>query len=480
MLKTRAEFLECFPNCTGSAAYLNQQLLKGSTNISSIHSAIWKFFLVVAPNTKSKFAKSSDFVSILKNKRAEYYEMKEKFNTKPNEDDDSVDPLLATKNSEWSQFFDDQNLREEIQRDTRRTFQELPYFQKQETLTILEDMLFIFCRSHPDYGYPQGLHELAGYILYTYHNEMIADGSDTISYIFHQNAVIPDSYWTFSSLAESIHPLYLAPSHGSEAYSSILANEILTRRLSKFSSELSNHLQQLGIVPQTFMTQWLRLLFLRVFELENSLCVWDLIISELPSLDAISDTCVQMILEFKDPLLSSDSTGAMQLLFHFPHISNPSRLVIKAIQHERKQKVSHLDVQSVVAERLNELAGGLNQMAIEKGWEEALPYIMDLRRTRDILLGVIKVDEVLPLEQALALFQPDAELDVPVEDVPEVQPQPKEEVITQMPVATAMNSNEDISGDLFNEGAKKSGNKKAKKKGNKKILKPKSVDDLFA
>ena len=53
--------------------------------------------------------------------------MKKKYFIKPEEDEDSVDPLVVTKNSDWNQFFHDEDLRNEISRDTVRAFQELMF-----------------------------------------------------------------------------------------------------------------------------------------------------------------------------------------------------------------------------------------------------------------------------------------------------------------------------------------------------------------
>ena len=127
MLNQRNEFLNMFPNCTGSSLYLLPQLLQGVSQNSQIHSAIWKFFLIICPNLKKKFSTSADWISILTLKRQEYYIMKKKYFIKPEEDEDSVDPLVVTKNSDWNQFFHDEDLRNEISRDTVRAFQELMF-----------------------------------------------------------------------------------------------------------------------------------------------------------------------------------------------------------------------------------------------------------------------------------------------------------------------------------------------------------------
>ena len=213
MLAARNDFLVLFPNCTGSTLYVTPQLLKGNGQDTAIHSAIWKFFLVVAPDSKDRFARSDDWIRILKEKRERFYKLKAEYFIKPPDD---ADPLSASTpdDTKWSQYFSDQDLRQQIARDTARTFQEMEFFQSQETLRTLEDILFLFCRTHPSYGYPQGLHELAALILYVFHNEMVAEETDTLSFIFNQSAVVPDTYWTFAALAEALQRLYEASTDG--------------------------------------------------------------------------------------------------------------------------------------------------------------------------------------------------------------------------------------------------------------------------
>ena len=58
------------------------------------------------------------------------------------------------------------------------------------------------------------------------------------------------------------------------------------------------------------------------------------------------------------------------------------------------------------------------------GYELALPYVMDLCRTRDCLLGILPLEEMLPLDQAVELFKPQT-VDHNVKELP------PESVITQ-------------------------------------------------
>jgi len=419
MNQQRNQFLHIFPNCTGSSLYVVPQLLQGYADNTSIHSAIWKFFMVIKPNCKKNFATADDWVSILNEKRKNYFDLKAKHFVKPSEEDDSVDPLLSSQNSEWNQFFSDQDLRKQICRDTTRTFQEIDFFQDPTVLKNLEDILFLFCRTHPKYEYAQGLHEIAAVIYYVFSQEMKSEDNDAISFVFNINSIIPDAFFTFSALAEALEPLYRPSSSPSEpSYCAILAERIQGELLAKESVELSEHLSQNNIAPQTYLVQWLRLLFIRVFDLESAYSMWDLIISQLPDISVITYTAVTILLNAKNTLLASGPIELLKFLFHFPKLPNPARFVVQAIEKytRPKKRMESEDVKFAVAERLNDLSRGLSELCSKHNLDEALPYIMDLRRTRDCLLGILPLDDMLPLEQAVALFRPTpVELNVVVE-----------------------------------------------------------------
>lgn len=433
-LRERNEFLDFFPNCTGSSLYITPKLLKSESDNTIIHSAIWKFYLLIAPSIQKQYAKDEDWIRILKEKRSEFFALREKhFIKAPDADDDDknsagTDPLLNAQSAEWSQFYNDQDLRKQIRTDTARAFQELEFFQKQENQDILEDMLFLFVRTHPSYGYPQGLHELAAFILYTFHEEMISANDDTISFIFSSSSVVSDAYCVFAQLAEMLGPFYNAtPEPNSNSNTkpndkinltiancqdiSEICGLIQSNIIGRESEELVKALSSSGIQPHTYMMKWMRLLFLSVFDLNSCKTMWDIIIAYLPNLDIITYTCASLLLNSTNNLTKCDSTELLQILFHYPKVPNPYNFVIKAVDMYneytgKNDKKKHIDIVTIVAERLNELSRGLNEICTVKGYEDAMPYVMDLRRTRDILLGILPSDEMLPLEMALEIFKP--------------------------------------------------------------------------
>ncbi|KAK8885963.1 hypothetical protein M9Y10_041422 [Tritrichomonas musculus] len=433
MFVARNDFLNFFPNCTGSSLFISPQLLKGASEKTHAHSALWKFYLLILPNTPRSFAKDEDWIRILKEKRDEFFELKDKYFLKPPDlmEETNDDPLLSSQSELWKQFHSDQELREQIRRDVCRAFQELDYFHQEETLQTLEDIIFLFCRTHPKYGYPQGLHEIAAFTLYVLHEEMTSDSNDTISFIFSQNAVIPDTYYVFSAIAELIEPFYRpsTPGDGNLNYLAEVCEKIQDKIIARKSPKLAESLRETGIPPHTYMMKWLRLLFLSVFEFQGLKTMWDIIFSFAPNLNICANICAAMLLNAEKKILMSDPTEVINLLYHYPIVPDPARFAILAAKNMPKtnspqSKNRKTDLISAVSERLNELSHSLNEVCTKNGYELALPFVMDLCRTRDVLLGILPLDEMLPLEQAVELFKPQT-VDYQVKQLP------PESVITQ-------------------------------------------------
>ena len=485
-MQKRNDFLQFFPNCTGSSPFIIPQLLKGNAEGTEIHSALWKFFLMIFPKSQNKAVKAADWVSILKEKRSEFFKLKEThFVEAP--DDDAADPLLTSQDPRWKVFFQDQELRQQIKLDTSRAFQEMEFFQNQTILELLEDILFLFCKTHPDYGYPQGLHELAGFILYVFYTEMNCTENDPISFIFHSTAVVPDAYFTFSALAEAIKPLYQANDSKNGGFCSNMANDIQYEKLKKENPQISNALSRADVCPSSYMLQWLRLLFLRVFDLDNVKSMWDLIFAYLPNLDVIAYTCVAMLIDAGSKMIYSDSTEIFQLLFHYPKDPHPIKFVVKAIEMMQKGKRKEkCNINAAVSERLNELARMLNDVCTKFGYEEALPYVMDIRRTRDVLLGILPIEELLPLEQAIELFKPaNIEFSVQEDLLKDLdsKPEPEKPVNLELMKASSKTQTPNNSSKLLFEIDDKttSSSKTIKKNSNNHVLKhdTKKNDSLF-
>lgn len=51
----------------------------------------------------------------------------------------------------------DEFLREEIKKDVDRTYQEMEFFQDENILKLLSNVLFVWCKKNPEVSYKQGM-----------------------------------------------------------------------------------------------------------------------------------------------------------------------------------------------------------------------------------------------------------------------------------------------------------------------------------
>jgi hypothetical protein len=191
-----------------------------------------------------------------------------------------------------------------------------------------------------------------------------------------------------------------------------------------------------------------------------------MIVTKLPDLGFVKNVAVAMLLGARATLATADSTAICQYLFHYPP-DNPRQYATKAVgMCEAASAKPQIDLQQWVGDRLNSLARGLETVCLAV--EEAAPYIMDLRRTRDLMYGLLDVEEMLPLEQAVEVFRSTS---VDIEQVVEIEEKSPGESEIVMPKAAAAGGRKSF-GSLFEEAETS-----PKKKG--KAAKQSPVKDLF-
>jgi TBC1 domain family protein 5 len=88
---------------------------------------------------------------------------------------DKTDCMNFFFQSPWQQFFQDAELKKQINLDLRRVYPELTFFKQQFIQDEMLRILFIYAREHPRTMYKQGMHELLAPILYVLHREAISE-----------------------------------------------------------------------------------------------------------------------------------------------------------------------------------------------------------------------------------------------------------------------------------------------------------------
>ncbi|KAF7177502.1 hypothetical protein CNMCM7691_005795 [Aspergillus felis] len=230
---------------------------------------------------------------------------------------------------------DDEEMRADISQDVDRCLQENFFFREPATKAKMIDILFIYAKLNPDLGYRQGMHELLAPILWVVHGDAL-DGKvleepsakeevdDLMLQLLNVNYVEHDSFALFCSVMQTTRVYY---EHNKERSANGQMDEIPIvnqcqhihqNLLTTTDLELADHLQALEILPQIFLTRWMRLLFGREFPFQDVLSLWDLLFAEGLRPELIEFTCVAMLLRIRWQLLSAGYSSALTTLLRYP------------------------------------------------------------------------------------------------------------------------------------------------------------------
>ncbi|KAK1505982.1 WD repeat domain-containing protein [Colletotrichum costaricense] len=306
--------------------------------ISGLRSICWKAFLLM-PDVPS-----SDWVPQLAESRSFYLERRDhflKFIKHPEElAQVAIDPLTDDPKSPWNTVRQDEIIRAEIAQDVRRLPDE-PFYQEEQTQTMIIDALFVYCKLHPNSGgYRQGMHELLAPILFVVNKDAldaaaispIGTNVDTKMLAMLDSLYVEhDAFALFSKIMERARAFYeVQDSISRAAMSSASKDRVETSAivekskhihevcLAKVDPELANHLKDIEILPQIFLIRWIRLLFGREFPFDETLVLWDTLFAVDPSLSLIDLICVAMLLRIRWSLLEADYSVCLQLLLKYP------------------------------------------------------------------------------------------------------------------------------------------------------------------
>ncbi|CAI7587432.1 unnamed protein product [Penicillium glandicola] len=296
-----------------------------------LRSVCWKAFLLFDGLDKAEWApkldESRDAYCALRDHFLKYIEH-------PDDLESTVDPLADDEQSPWQTLRHDETLRAEILQDVDRCLQENFFFQEPDTKSKLTDILFVYSKLNPDVGYRQGMHELLAPILWAVDRDSVKpqpgglDASnkseDLMLKLLDTQFVEHDSFTLFLSVMQTARIYY---EHGEtrSANGQIDVIPIVDRchylhkeALAIIDHELAEHLEAVDVLPQIFLTRWMRLLFGREFPFDDVLAMWDLLFAHGLRSDLIDFTCIAMLLRIRWQLLTADYTTALTLLLRYP------------------------------------------------------------------------------------------------------------------------------------------------------------------
>ncbi|KAF1935692.1 RabGAP/TBC [Clathrospora elynae] len=294
---------------------------------AGLRSVCWKIFLVF------KTLDRSSWPTHLSHSRKTYESLLTHYLRaiqNPDEFESSVDPLSELSESPWVALRADEELRAEIFQDIERCMPDNVYFRQPATQNMMLDILFVWCKMHPDIGYRQGMHEILAPLLWVVERDAIevagpkAGKTDVVDHTLAQmldaGYIEHDTHTLFSNIMQTAKTFYAPAETGSITKDTPMlarSSRIFEQYLPKADPELHAHLTKLEIVPQIFLLRWIRLLFGREFPLDSVFDMWD-------ALFAIDST-----LELVDMLMAADTNEAFTFLLRYPEPATPAYAFIK-------------------------------------------------------------------------------------------------------------------------------------------------------
>eukprot|EP00310_Coccolithus_braarudii_P022713 CAMPEP_0183343862 /NCGR_PEP_ID=MMETSP0164_2-20130417/9687_1 /TAXON_ID=221442 /ORGANISM="Coccolithus pelagicus ssp braarudi, Strain PLY182g" /LENGTH=291 /DNA_ID=CAMNT_0025514775 /DNA_START=45 /DNA_END=917 /DNA_ORIENTATION=- len=138
--------------------------MDGSLRDCPVRGLAWRYLLATLP-AGVPLKRVSTLVDQTIAARREYMALREKHCIDPRTSGESLDislanPLSQDANSPWSEFFEFEELREEIKRDLMRLHPGHDFFSGARVQETMERILFVWCKLHPNLSYRQGMHEL--------------------------------------------------------------------------------------------------------------------------------------------------------------------------------------------------------------------------------------------------------------------------------------------------------------------------------
>ncbi|KAJ5232253.1 hypothetical protein N7468_005209 [Penicillium chermesinum] len=316
-----------------------------------LRSVCWKLFLLFENIDRERWSEKLD------ESRDAYGALRDHFLRNiehPDDIESTIDPLADEEESPWQSLRNDERLRGEIVQDVDRCLQENLFFQDPATKAKLTDILFVYSKLNPDVGYRQGMHELLAPILWVVDRDSVEKPSERLNDanneedglildLLDSKFVEHDSFTLFLSVMQTARIYYehgeTKTTNGQVDVIPIVSRcEYLHKEaLMIIDPELAEHLEAVEVLPQIFLTRWMRLLFGREFPFDDVLMMWDVFFAHGLRSDLVDFTCIAMLLRIRWQLLQADYSGALSMLLRYPspHPYEPCDFVNDALYLEQ-------------------------------------------------------------------------------------------------------------------------------------------------
>ncbi|XP_051892730.1 TBC1 domain family member 13 isoform X1 [Pristis pectinata] len=169
---------------------------------------------------------------------------------------------------------------------------------------VVERILFIYAKLNPGIAYVQGMNEIVGPIYYTFATDPNTEWKE------HAEA---DTFFCFTNLMSEIRDNFIKSLDDSQCGITCKMEKVYST-LKEKDMDLYLKLQEQNIKPQFFAFRWLTLLLSQEFLLPDVIRIWDSLFSDVDRFDFLILVCCAMLILIRDQLLAGDFTINMRLL----------------------------------------------------------------------------------------------------------------------------------------------------------------------
>ena len=295
---------------------LLKQLFEGiPEDILSLRPLVWKICL----NYLS--LKPDEWSNILTKNRALYENNKKKY----------MKNLLKKKHVNKSPFvnndyYKDEELYSSIKKDILRTKANMNFVSMmtknlETNADVMNRILFIYAKSHPDVVYIQGMNDLLAPLYYCFSIDNNPDN---------KNFVEADSYITFEKLMDIIKKIYIRALDNMPGGINYRLNEI-EGLLKIFDYELFLHLKKNNVKIDFYGFRWMTLFFTQDFEMPDILRIWDSIFGNNDIFEFVYLLILATIVLKKEDIMKEKMAGIMIIIQNLEDITAYD-LINKAVQ----------------------------------------------------------------------------------------------------------------------------------------------------
>jgi len=313
---------------------------QGIPDKPGLRAIYWKILLGFLPLEQSKWEKETKFQrqvyqewikELILDPHAKYAKyVEENPDSSKVEDVTFTDhPLSMSQESTWGQYFKDCEMMDEIDKDVKRTFPHLHFFNKDGKVgctrhyEALKRILFIYAKLNPGIRYVQGMNEVLGPLYYICARDMDESEFDEAE---------SDAFHCFKNLMGEIRDNFCKTlDHSDLGVTGTLQK--FTKLLSETDYEVYEHLEKQNMNPQFYGFRWITLLLSQEFDLPEVIQLWDCLFADADRFKFLLYCCCAMIHCIRDKILSNDSFGPnLQILQTYPQEIELSTILKKAIE----------------------------------------------------------------------------------------------------------------------------------------------------